>query len=166
MVENIRDEILKHYANVSSAVDEILAELKEANSQHDAELQNRIDDVIKSIDEKNVEFKLAVESLEQDCEFEKFTIAFFGATNAGKSTIIEALRILFDEESRKKSMKIQGENCATIKKTYDEKCSDVLKNLEQLKKSYSPKSKITAILLYVAMLVVGVIVGFLLAGVV
>ena len=69
-------------------MDDILAKLKEANSQHDAELQARIDDIVKIIDEKNEEFKVAVESLERDSEFEKFTIAFFGATNAGKSTII------------------------------------------------------------------------------
>lgn len=38
--------------------------------------------------------------LEKHSEWEKFTIAFFGETNAGKSTIIESLRILFEEESR------------------------------------------------------------------
>lgn len=35
----------------------------------------------------------------------KFTIAFFGETNAGKSTIIESLRILFNESSRQELLK-------------------------------------------------------------
>lgn len=39
--------------------------------------------------------------LEKHAEWDKFTLAFFGETNAGKSTIIESLRILFDEESRR-----------------------------------------------------------------
>ena len=38
--------------------------------------------------------------LQQHAEWDKFTIAFFGETNAGKSTVLEALRILFDEEGR------------------------------------------------------------------
>ena len=76
MAESIKDEISEYYSNTSSAVDEILAKLKEANSQHDEELQSRIDDVVKNIEEKNEEFKVAVESLEKDSEFEKFTIAF------------------------------------------------------------------------------------------
>lgn len=38
--------------------------------------------------------------LKENAEWENFVIAFFGETNAGKSTIIESLRILFNEESR------------------------------------------------------------------
>ncbi|TNR15763.1 hypothetical protein FIB42_24660, partial [Escherichia coli] len=39
--------------------------------------------------------------LKQHAEWDRFTVAFFGETNAGKSTIIESLRIFFDELSRK-----------------------------------------------------------------
>lgn len=166
MAVNIKDEISEHYSKTSSAVDDILTKLKEANSQHDAELQTRIDDIVKNIDEKNEEFKAAVESLEQDSEFEKFTIAFFGATNAGKSTIIETLRILFDEDSRKKTMAIRCDDCVEQQKKYEEKCSEVVKKLEELKKSYSPKAKFVSVLMYVLMLIIGVVAGILLAGVV
>ncbi len=38
--------------------------------------------------------------LQQHAEWDKFTIAFFGETNAGKSTVLESLRILFSEEAR------------------------------------------------------------------
>ena len=36
-------------------------------------------------------------------EFDTFTIAFYGETNAGKSTIIESLRIYFGESSKQNS---------------------------------------------------------------
>ncbi|GAB4058411.1 hypothetical protein GCM10028811_08820 [Uliginosibacterium sediminicola] len=36
-----------------------------------------------------------------EAEWDKFTIAFYGETNAGKSTIIETLRIHLAEESKK-----------------------------------------------------------------
>lgn len=42
----------------------------------------------------------SVEDYKSVAEFDTFTIAFYGETNAGKSTIIEALRIYFDEESK------------------------------------------------------------------
>ncbi|PWR21096.1 hypothetical protein DKG74_13900 [Zavarzinia aquatilis] len=43
--------------------------------------------------------------LGQNAEWDKFTIAFFGETNAGKSTILESLRIMFDEELRQQLLR-------------------------------------------------------------
>ncbi len=41
-----------------------------------------------------------LESLKNNEEWEKFTIAFYGETNAGKSTLIECLRMFFKEQSK------------------------------------------------------------------
>ncbi len=41
-----------------------------------------------------------LESLKNNEEWEKFTIAFYGETNAGKSTLIECLRLFFKERSK------------------------------------------------------------------
>lgn len=63
-------------------------------------------------------------------EWDNLVIAFFGITNAGKSTIIETFRILFDEETRKAALKksngkgvdgvIVGDGKMDFTKTYDE----------------------------------------------
>ena len=42
----------------------------------------------------------AIDELKNSQEWEKFTVAFYGETNAGKSTIIESLRIYFQEEEK------------------------------------------------------------------
>lgn len=42
----------------------------------------------------------SAEDYKNVAEFDTYTIAFYGETNAGKSTIIEALRIYFGEESK------------------------------------------------------------------
>ena len=42
-----------------------------------------------------------INNLEEHSEWEHYTISFIGETNAGKSTIIEALRIKYDEEEKK-----------------------------------------------------------------
>ena len=44
----------------------------------------------------------SAQDYKNNAEFDTFVIAFYGETNAGKSTIIEALRIYFDEESKQK----------------------------------------------------------------
>lgn len=71
--------------------------------------------------------KLMHETLE-GMVWDNLVIAFFGETNAGKSTIIETMRILFDEE-RKKRMKgstagidgmIIGDGSPDYTKIYDE----------------------------------------------
>ncbi|MHB1666493.1 hypothetical protein [Thiomonas sp.] len=41
-----------------------------------------------------------IASLQQHARWDRFTIAFYGETNAGKSTIIETLRILLNEETK------------------------------------------------------------------
>ncbi len=41
-----------------------------------------------------------LESLKDNGEWEKFTIAFYGETGAGKSTLIECLRLFFKEPSK------------------------------------------------------------------
>ncbi len=41
-----------------------------------------------------------LESLKNNGEWEKFTIAFYGETGAGKSTLIECLRLFFKEPSK------------------------------------------------------------------
>ncbi|MFP6312361.1 AAA family ATPase [Helicobacter pylori] len=42
-----------------------------------------------------------LESLKNNEEWENFTIAFYGETGAGKSTLIECLRLFFKEQSKK-----------------------------------------------------------------
>ncbi len=41
-----------------------------------------------------------LESLKNNEEWENFTIAFYGETGAGKSTLIECLRMFFKEQSK------------------------------------------------------------------
>ncbi len=63
-----------------------------------------------------------LESLKNNEEWEKFTIAFYGETGAGKSTLIECLRLFFKEPS-----KINQQEC--FKRLYaDVKNSNYVKN--------------------------------------
>lgn len=72
------------------------------------------------------------EYLKNNIVQDHLVIAFFGETNAGKSTIIDTFRIIFDEETRRKAIKengfsnagvdgtIVGDGRSDYTKTYDE----------------------------------------------
>lgn len=81
----------------------------------------------KEIEKINEDFKTEIDVLEKSAEWEKFCISFFGETNAGKSTLIDSLRIIYDEESRlsellknrSELLKIVEQNSSTSSKLKD-----------------------------------------------
>jgi len=97
--ELTKEKIGKHYSDVkeviSTAMQDSFAE-EYNNEEENAFAQN----IKEQLTEINETFKKEIEELEQSSEWDKFCISFFGETNAGKSTIIESLRIIYNEESR------------------------------------------------------------------
>lgn len=56
--------------------------------------------ILERLRKRQSEFDAELGLLDENAEWDKFTVAFFGETNAGKSTLIESMRILFKEEAR------------------------------------------------------------------
>ena len=63
--------------------------------------------------------------LQQQAEWDKFTIAFFGETNAGKSTVLEALRILFSEEGRQSMLQANERDLARYERVLQSQIESV-----------------------------------------
>lgn len=59
--------------------------------------QNAAKDALQDIER---DLNQSIEELRQNAEWKTFTLAFYGETNAGKSTLIESLRILLKESSK------------------------------------------------------------------
>lgn len=87
------------YRDVSENMAAAMAEVSKLTVSN-KEGQERLDHIAHTLTEMQSGFDVELEFLEANAEWEKFTMAFFGETNAGKSTIIESLRILFNESSR------------------------------------------------------------------
>ncbi len=86
------------------------------NSQF-SEIQNRIAQALRcKVGEADEELSSALHFTTWD----NLVIAFFGETNAGKSTIIETFRILFDENRNKEDGLIVGDGRHDFTKTYEE----------------------------------------------
>ncbi|WP_440964020.1 AAA family ATPase [Massilia sp. GER05] len=87
------------YAMVSAEVDAILRGLQYGSSdQNVSEAIGNARDVFNNLAR---ELGTDIASLQKNAKWEVFEIAFYGETNAGKSTIIEMLRIMLEEEGRR-----------------------------------------------------------------
>lgn len=94
-----------------------------------------------------VELKNKLEELERNSEWNTFTIAFYGETGAGKSTLVETLRILLNEPTKLE----KRDAFRKLKHSYDqaicqlpeieEKLSTLDKDLEQLNEQLNSLSE-------------------------
>ncbi|NWK75549.1 hypothetical protein HYG93_14990 [Acinetobacter sp. SwsAc6] len=96
---------------------------------------------ILSFQQKEVERK--IDELKRNSEWDYFTIAFFGETNAGKSTLIEVLRLLFSEKTKneiqekfkalKDEFSLDEEAYGQLKNADNEISHKILENNQKLK---------------------------------
>jgi hypothetical protein len=95
------------YEGVATGIAAAAAEIDQLEVEHKNGRQE-IGNILERLRRMQTGFDQELSMLKEHAEWEKFTIAFFGETNAGKSTIIESLRILFSEESRQQLLEQNG----------------------------------------------------------
>lgn len=88
------------YRKVNAELDGIIG--KVATESDDEQLNEAQREVHSLLQEHRSSLQYQLEALEANAEWDTFTIAFYGETGAGKSTIIETLRVLLKEESKLK----------------------------------------------------------------
>lgn len=99
------------YRSISDGIAAASQSLSNLDFHHE-DGRKAVDHIVGKLDEMQKKFSSELEELEHHVEWDTFTIAFFGETNSGKSTIIESLRILFDEESRARLLRENGRDLA------------------------------------------------------
>jgi GTPase SAR1 family protein len=86
------------YAYVTDGVDDVISALEvQAEDAEDAAVQSGIMDDLRVM---QAEVAKQQEELRASAEWKDFTVALYGETNAGKSTLIESLRIHLEEETK------------------------------------------------------------------
>lgn len=94
------------YDNLKVRVSELIDKIVENENILEVEnVSEKINESKQILKFQQAEIESEIDKLKSNAEWEYFTIAFFGETNAGKSTLIETLRILFAEQSK---MEIQA----------------------------------------------------------
>ncbi|GAA9351284.1 GTPase [Helicobacter pylori] len=87
------------YFDVEKSIKD-LQKIFENTDGRDERLRKFNQEALKEFKNLESESLKELESLKNNEEWEKFTIAFYGETGAGKSTLIECLRLFFKEPSK------------------------------------------------------------------
>ncbi|MGL2784116.1 GTPase [Helicobacter pylori] len=87
------------YLGVEKGIKELQSIFKNADDK-DEKLKQFNQEALKVFQQLGFKSLKELESLKNNEEWENFTIAFYGETGAGKSTLIECLRMFFKEQSK------------------------------------------------------------------
>ena len=97
---NTSEDFNRLYADVGRNIEQTLADIAGLHVEND-DGKKQLNAMKGQLQILQDTFNQKLAYLQDHAEWDKFTLAFFGETNAGKSTIIESLRIVFDETSRR-----------------------------------------------------------------
>ena len=157
----VTEDIKEKYEAVGNILDDALK--KSQSIQLNGEDENaELTAIISTLKDINSEFKQEIDKLEASSEWDRYCIAFFGETNAGKSTIIDSLRIIFDEEQRRTELAKQEKEYAVTLSKHCENYQELLSKLKEINRSLSTKKKpnsIVAVLKGVGLVVLGIAIG-------
>lgn len=90
------------YSNLIDNVDEVLNDISKIDIQH-IDVEKKNNETQSKLKEIRSVFIKDIEKLDKNAVWDRLTIAFFGETNAGKSTIIESLRISMQDDEKLKN---------------------------------------------------------------
>lgn len=159
------EEIKEKYNDVEMLLEDAVKKAESielVGEEENAEL-SAINVMLKEI---NAEFKQEIDKLEAASEWDKFCIAFFGETNAGKSTIIESLRIIYDEEQRRIEKEKQEGEYKAVLISHCEQYKELLSSLQEFNKLLVSKKKPSKLLItikHISLVLLGIIMGFAIA---
>ncbi|MBR6984033.1 MAG: hypothetical protein IKH75_11020 [Ruminococcus sp.] len=162
--------IKEKYEHVGSvldiAVEDINSIVVDGNEEN-----HELDAIKAALSDMSKEFKTEIEQLESSSEWDKLCVAYFGETNAGKSTIIESLRIIYNEETRWLEKERQDREFETILSDHKEEYSKLLESLKNVNTILnSPERKkrelMSRVRLGVVCAIVALIIGFVVGAIV
>ncbi|WP_283491103.1 GTPase [Helicobacter pylori] len=87
------------YLGVEKSIEDLQSIFKNTDDK-DEKLKKFNQEALEVFQELELKSLKELESLKNNEEWENFTIAFYGETGAGKSTLIECLRLFFKEQSK------------------------------------------------------------------
>lgn len=131
---NTKEDIKLIYDDIKKDISDILLDISSVSNIEKDKDRKFLEELLNSMQEMDKKFKEDINSLEKNAEWDKFTIAFFGETNAGKSTIIESLRIIFDERNRREEIEDNIKKAKVMETQFENKYDKLLSSLDKLSK--------------------------------
>jgi DNA repair ATPase RecN len=130
MVEAMNEfvDISKTYQGVRTALSSALKDL-DGVTVSDEEGNKHLTDVRSTLADMDANFGKEIAYLEKHADWQNFTVAFFGETNAGKSTIIESLRIIMEEQSRASRLHANATEVAASEAKFAREAEGLIRDL-------------------------------------
>ena len=126
----------KLYRDVKTAVESGLTDISDIKIS-DTEAKQHVEDLKKELNSIKGRFDSEIKFLASNSEWEKFSIAFFGETNAGKSTLIESLRIVFQEKQRQKLIEENRADIKALENKFSANADNLVAELGKVHESYA-----------------------------
>lgn len=128
-------DIAETYQGVRTAISSALNGL-DGISVDNEEGNKHLADVRKTLSEMEATFNKEIAYLEKHADWQNFTVAFFGETNAGKSTIIESLRIIMNEQARASLLRANASDVAASEAKFAREAEDLIHDLQGAYEDY------------------------------
>ncbi|OOR99112.1 hypothetical protein B0186_08185 [Canicola haemoglobinophilus] len=136
------------YEQLQQQISQLIEKLVFQDS--DEKISQDISVAINNLNILNTQIQKEYDELKRLSEWKRFTIAFYGETNAGKSTLIEALRLLLKEPTKlenQRQFKIQAEKSGLTQDSFDKirqtimesekEITELEDNLQQINQKYA-----------------------------
>ncbi|NMV37871.1 hypothetical protein [Ralstonia insidiosa] len=124
------------YTSISESIATAIGDIADLDVEH-KDGKRELDNMMEKLRAIQVRFDHELVDLQKYAEWDKFTIAFFGETNAGKSTVIESLRILFNEESRRQLLHDNAQDVERFEQAFAEHVNHVRASLSNAYREYA-----------------------------
>ena len=143
-----KEKIEQHYNEVKDVISQALQDsfVEEYNNEEENSFAKKIKDQLTEINE---DFKKEINELEQSSEWDKLCISFFGETNAGKSTLIESLRIIYNEESRLQNILNNKQKLQEVLDENNAAYSALVEHTGKIKEFIKKKKKSVSVLILI-----------------
>lgn len=111
------------YSDILSMVDKLICSMETPTD--DENINAAKQETLEVLRKLNQDIEEEYASLKKNSEWKRFMIAFYGETNAGKSTIIEALRLAMQEKTKLEAQ----HNFFALQRQYDisEEAFDIIR---------------------------------------
>ena len=133
---NSPEDLNRLYTDVSDSIGSAMADILALNVEH-KDGKREIGNITDKLRDIRGRFDSELQQLKTHAEWDTFTLAFFGETNAGKSTIIESLRILFKEESRQALLQQHADDLEQFSQALTAQLEHVREGLRALYSEYT-----------------------------
>ena len=133
---NSPEDLNRLYTDVSNSIGSAMADILALNVEH-KDGKREIGNITDKLRDIRGRFDSELQQLKTHAEWDTFTLAFFGETNAGKSTIIESLRILFKEESRQALLQQHDDDLEQFSQALTAQLEHVREGLRALYSEYT-----------------------------